>query len=101
MRIRIPRRILLLGILLCALAFVTSAPDPTLAKPYGWNDPDAPYHPPNGDGDGPIVKATGQSSATAPTLDASRTGTSSTTAISTWKAYLTALRLGYGWRWIW
>jgi hypothetical protein len=100
MRIRNPRRVLLLGILLGALAFVASTPQTTLAKPYGWNDPDGPYYPPGGDGDGPVVKSVGQSRAIT-TLDASRAEITSTTATSTLKAYLTALRLGFGWRWIW
>ena len=100
MRIRNPRRILLLGALLCALAFVSTTPEICLAKPHGWNDPDGPYEPPGGDGDGPVVKSVGMSR-TITTLDASRTGTTNTTATSTVKAYLTALRLGFGWRWIW
>jgi hypothetical protein len=103
MRIRIPRRFLLLGILLCSLALVASVPQHAFAKPIPWDPSDGPSP---GDGDGPIVKGSGTSSpkATA-TMYSSSTAMRNTKAVTTvssmWKAYLTALRLGYGWRWIW
>lgn len=100
MRIRVPRRLLLLGILLCSLALAVSVPQPTLAKPIPWDPENGPSP---GDGDGSVVKGT-----LAPSFSPA-TGTSSTlrttkatvTTLSIWKAYLTALRLGYGWRWLW
>ncbi|HTM01077.1 MAG TPA: hypothetical protein VL503_08145 [Candidatus Omnitrophota bacterium] len=99
MRIRVPRRFLLLGILLCSLAFVTAVPQTSLAKPIPWDPNNGPDP---GDGDGSVVKGT-----MAPSFTAIR-GTSSsvrttrvTTTLSIWKAYLTALRLGYGVRWLW
>ena len=105
MRIRVPRRLLLLGILLCSLALaVSSVPTTTLAKPIPWNPENGPNP---GDGDGSVVKGTTAAAMT--TTTATATGTASNvrnprTAVTTlgiWKAYLTALRLGFGWRWIW
>jgi hypothetical protein len=102
MRIRIPRRFLLLGILLCSLALVASVPQSAFAKPIPWSPEDGPAP---GDGDGPVVKGTGagapKSTAIAPSVTAMRNTKAVTTVSSMWKAYLTALRLGYGWRWIW
>ena len=100
MRIRIPRRIVLLGILLTALVLVSTSALPTYAKPTFWIDPNNPDGPAHGDGDGSVVKASGMSSAaTSPTL--MRTGSATSTGTSLWKGYLVALRLGYGWRFIW
>jgi len=101
MRIRIPRRFLLLGILLCSLTFAASVPQSSQAKPIPWNVEDGPL-PVSGDGDGPVVKAptTAASFAYSSTTTV-RTTKAVTTVSSMWKAYLTALRLGYGWRWIW
>ncbi len=101
MRIRVPRRILLLGILLCSLALAVSVPQPTLAKPIPWDPMNGPDP---GDGDGSVVKGT-----QAPAFTPAGTGSSTTmrntkttvATLSIWKAYLTALRLGYGWRWLW
>jgi hypothetical protein len=100
MRIRIPRRFMLLGVLLCALAFAFSAPQATYAKPIPWNDDNGP--PLSGDGDGPVVKGSGPTTSSRFVLssDVART-TRTVTTISTWKSYLMALRLGIGWRWIW
>lgn len=100
MRIRVPRRFLLLGILLCSLALAASVPQPTLAKPIPWNPENGPNP---GDGDGSVVKGTyapafTPSTGTAATL---RDSKATLTTLSIWKAYLTALRLGYGWRWLW
>lgn len=103
MRIRVPRRFLLLGILLCSLALVASVPQPTLAKPYPW---DPSFGPLPGDGDGSVVKGTMASAVTPPSPTVSSNSVSRNTRVtmtplSTWKAYLSALRLGYGWRWLW
>lgn len=109
MRIRVPRRFLLLGILLCSLALVAVAvPQTTLAKPIPW---DPTFGPLPGDGDGSVVKGTTTSAITMPppTVSPSNSVAPSTmvrnvrvtTPLSIWKAYLTALRLGYGWRWLW
>lgn len=103
MRIRVPRRILLLGLvlaLLCALPAVT--PSYSDARPYNWdedpNDPNNPTPPPKGDGDGTVVKARyiGDSSA-----DAMRAGTtvSQTRTWSLWRTYLSLVRWGFGLRW--
>jgi len=99
MRIRIPRRFLLLGILLCALAFAASVPQPTFAKPIPWNDENGP--PLDGDGDGPVVKGSGSASKASVVPTTTRNIKAGTTVSSVWRVYLTALRLGYGWRWIW
>ena len=99
MRIRVPRRFLLLGILLCSLALVASAPQTTLAKPIPWDPNNGPAP---GDGDGTVVKGTMASSfSTTSGVSTTRTMKPTVTTLSTWKAYLTALRLGYGWRWFW
>lgn len=100
MRIRIPRRFLLLGILLCSLALVASVPQPAFAKPIPWDPSNGPAP---GDGDGPIVKGTSAASfTTVSSSSATMRNTKAVTTVSSmWKAYLTALRLGYGWRWIW
>jgi hypothetical protein len=99
MRIRIPRRFLLLGILLASLVLVSSfAPTASLARPIGW-DSDPNENPnPKGDSDGGLQKSG--------TL---RVGTNSVTATNeytrtSWNAlrvYLAAVRMGYGWRWTW
>lgn len=102
MRIRVPRRFLLLGILLCSLALAAaSIPTTTLAKPIPWDPSNGPAP---GDGDGSVVK-----SSMAPSMMTTNPGTSSSvrtthatvTKLSVWRTYLTALRLGYGWRWLW
>ena len=105
MRIRVPRRILLMGIvlaLLCALPAVT--PSLSSAKPYNWNldpdDPNAPTGPTKGDGDGGIVKAgyIGQtSSATTTSSTATVTKTKGTWSIL--RTYLSLVRWGFGPRW--
>lgn len=96
MRIRIPRRFLLLGILLAALVLASPfAPTTSLARPIGWNDPDPE---PKGDSDGGLQKS-----------GTVRGGTKSVTAANdytrtSWNAlrvYLAAVRMGYGWRWTW
>lgn len=99
MRIRVPRRFLLLGILLCSLALAASVPQPTLAKPIPWDDANGPDP---GDGDGSVVKGTHAPAFTPITGTSStvRTTKATLTTMSIWKAYLTALRLGYGWRWL-
>jgi hypothetical protein len=100
MRIRIPRRCLLLGILLCSLALATSAPEPTFAKPIPWNDTDGP--PLNGDGDGSVVKGGSLvAPLTATPTETARTAKVTMTVSGMWRTYLTVLRLGHGWRWIW
>jgi hypothetical protein len=99
MRIRIPRRFLLLGVLLCSLAFVTSYPSPTFAKPIPWNPDDGPAP---GDGDGPVVKGGTSTSLSATITTQSNQATRVTTTVgSIWRTYLTVLRLGHGWRWLW
>jgi hypothetical protein len=99
MRIRIPRRFLLLGVLLCSLALVTSVPAPIYAKPIPWNPDDGPSP---GDGDGPVVKGSGgTSSHFAGSLQTAQTTRVTTTVSGIWRSYLTVLRLGHGWRWLW
>ena len=100
MRIRIPRRFLLLVILVASLAIVATsvATAPSFARPIGWNDPDNPP-PTKGDTDGGLQKA--GSIAPLSTRDAA-SGTSVTRASwTTVRMYLLAMRLGYGWRWTW
>ena len=100
MRIRIPRRFLLLVILLASLALVAAsvATSPSYARPIGWDDPNNPP-PAKGDTDGGLVKA--GSIATLYTRDAA-TGISVTrTSWTTVRMCLLAMRLGYGWRWTW
>lgn len=100
MRIRIPRRFLLLAILVASLAIVATsvATAPSFARPIGWNDPDNPP-PSKGDTDGGLQKA----GSIAPlSRDAASVGTSVTRASwTTVRMYLLAMRLGYGWRWTW
>lgn len=101
MRIRVPRRFLLLGILLCSLALAAaSLPTTTLAKPIPWDPANGPAP---GDGDGSVVKGTMAPSMTAisGTSRSVRTTRATETKLSIWRTYLTALRLGYGWRWFW
>ena len=102
MRIRVPRRILLLGVLLCSLALAVSVPQPTLAKPIPWDPENGPAP---GDGDGSVVKGTQapsiMSTSTTTSASAVRTTRTTVTTLSMWKTYLTTLRLGYGWRWLW
>jgi hypothetical protein len=105
MRIRDPRRILVLGIvlaLLCALpAVIPSSVD---AKPYNWDkDPDDPDNPgpkpPSGDGDGTIVKAR---SIDVPTTYEASSTTTRVTRQRTWsivRTYLSMVRWGFGLRW--
>jgi hypothetical protein len=104
MRIRVTRRLLLMGIvlaLLCALPAVT--PTPSFAKPTGWNtgpgSPDDPG-PISGDDDGTIVKAR---SIGGTTYDATRPVAVSVTSHRTWsiwRTYLSLVRWGFGTRWI-
>lgn len=106
MRIRVPRRILLLGAvlaLLCALPAVT--PSYSVAKPYNWNldptDPNSPTGPTKGDGDGGIVKAGtvgGSTYSATTTASSSRIGTSQKTW-SILRTYLSLMRMGIGLRW--
>ena len=105
MRIRVPRRILLMGIalaLLCALPAVT--PSSSVAKPYNWNldptDPSYPTGPISGDGDGTIVKARYVGGTTYET--SKTTTTVSVTSHRTWsllRTYLSLVRMGIGIRW--
>lgn len=105
MRIRVTRRLLLLGIvlaLLCALPAVT--PSPSYAKPFNWDkDPEDPTNPGpvSGDGDGTIVKAR---SIGVTTYDAARQSTVSVTSQRTWsiwRTYLSLVRWGFGTRLTW
>jgi hypothetical protein len=100
MRIRIPRRFLLLSVLLCSLALVTSVPTPTNAKPIPWNPEDGPMP---GDGDGPVVKGGGSESSPskAAAFGSTQTTRVRTTVSGIWRTYLAVLRLGHGWRWLW
>ncbi|MGE5176646.1 MAG: hypothetical protein ACM3JJ_09765 [Hyphomicrobiales bacterium] len=103
MRIRNPRRIVLLGVLLSALVLVAAIAPPIHAKPINWNDPLGPS-PTGGDGDGSVVKAAAMSpSGTTALMRTDGTTTTSTTTSTTsfWQGYLAALRLGYGWRFLW
>jgi hypothetical protein len=103
MRIRVPHRILLMGVvlaLLCALPAVT--PSSSVAKPYNW-DPtpigDNPT-PTSGDGDGGIVKARYIGGTTYSTT--TKTSAVSVTSTRTWsilRTYLSLVRLGYWVRW--
>ena len=100
MRIRIPRRFLLVAILLASLALVVTsvATSPSYARPIGWDDPNYPP-PAKGDTDGGLQKS--GSIATLRTRDAA-TGISVTrTSWTSVRMYLLAMRLGYGWRWTW
>ena len=102
MRIRIPRRFLLLGILLASLALVATsvATAPSYAKPYNWVDPDNPQGPPKGDTDGGLQK----SGSIAPLSTRDSANGLSVTRTASWttvRMYLLAMRLGYGWRWTW
>jgi len=101
MRIRIPRRFLLLGILLCSLALASSVPQPTFAKPIPWTGDQDPTL---GDGDGPVVKGGNGSGSASFAITTTTTTARTTKAVTTsnrWMVYLTALRLGYWWRGIW
>lgn len=100
MRIRIPRRIVLLGVLLTALALASTSALPTYAKPINWYDPDNPTGPTGGDGDGSVVKARAFSTTTTSST-LTRTDSTNSTGSRVWKGYLAALRLGYGWRFFW
>lgn len=102
MRIRIPRRILLLGLLLTALVLVSTSAPSTYAKPMNWNDPTSPT--PSGDGDGSVVKAAAFGTTTTTSSAASvwrATQTTRLTGQRLWDEYLLAMRLGYGWRLFW
>jgi hypothetical protein len=100
MRIRIPRRILLLGILLASLVLVTTsvATAPSYAKPI-W--PEDPYNPnpgpTKGDTDGGLQKA----GSIALTRDSAGGFSVTRTSWTNVRMYLLAMRLGYGWRWTW
>lgn len=108
MRIRVPRRILLLGIalaMLCALPAVT--PSSSVAKPYNWDldptDPNAPTGPIKGDGDGGIVKASyiGGTTTSSATTSTTTTTTATVTSQKTWsllRTYLSLVRWGFGLR---
>jgi hypothetical protein len=101
MRIQVPRRILLQGIvlaMLCALPAVT--PSSSFAIPrHDDHDPGTPP-PPKGDGDGTIVKAR---SISAPMQAV--TGLTTTQQVasqrtwSTWRMYLSLVRWGFGLHW--
>ena len=93
MRIRIPRRFLLLGILLASLALVATsvATAPSYAKPYNWVDPDNP--------NGGLQKS--GSIAPLSTRDAANGISVTRTSWTSVRMYLLAMRLGYGWRWTW
>ena len=104
MRIRVTRRILLLGIILSLLfALPAVTPAPSFARPIYWDDPDNPSDPgpTKGDGDGTIVKAR---SIGGMTYDATRPSTVSVTSQRTWsiwRTYLSLVRWGFGNRWTW
>jgi hypothetical protein len=107
MRIRVPRRILLLGCalaLLCALPAVT--PSLSDARPYNWDsdplDSDSPTPPAKGDGDGTVVKVRyiGESSAEASSVTTTTTTTvTSQRTWSLWRTYLSLVRWSFGIRW--
>ena len=104
MRIRVPRRILPIGIalvLLCALPAVT--PSSSVAKPFNWDldptDPNYPGGPIKGDGDGTIVKARYIGGTT---YESSSKTTVPVTGQRTWsivRTYLSLVRMGIGIRW--
>jgi len=103
MRIRVPQRILLLGIvlaLLCALPAVT--PSSSVAKPFGW-DPrpigDNTDPPPGGDGDGTIVKARYIGGTTYDSASKTTVSVTSQQTWSIWRTYLSLVRAGFGLRW--
>lgn len=104
MRIRVLRRVVILGTilaLLCAIPAVT--PSSSFAKPVDWNpfpDQGGPT-PPSGDGDGTIVKARYIGGTTYDS--ASKTSTVSVTSVKTWsvwRTYLSLVRRGIGITWI-
>ena len=101
MRIRIPRRFLLLGILLASLALVATsvATTPSFAKPLSWDDPDNPNPPTKGDSDGGLQKS--GSFAPLSTRDAASGVGVTRTSWTNVRMYLLAMRLGYGWRGTW
>ena len=103
MRIRVPRRILLMGIvlaLLCALPAVT--PSSSDAKPYNW-DPrplgENPDPPASGDGDGTIVKARYIGGTTYDSASKTTVSVTSQRTWSIWRTYLSLVRRGIGIRW--
>jgi hypothetical protein len=103
MRIRVPRRILLLGIVL-ALLFALPAVTPSSvdARPYNWDiDPTDPNHPgpPKGDGDGTIVKARSIDAPTTYESSSRTTVETSQRTWSVWRTYLSLVRWGFGLRW--
>ena len=103
MRIRVPRRILMLGFvlsLLYALPAVTSSP--TYAKPYNWDhDPSDPTEPgpTKGDGDGTIVKARYVGGSTTSSSSATQLSVAGSGTWSIWRTYLSLVRWGIGLRW--
>lgn len=101
MRIRIPRRFLLLGILLASLALVATsvATTPSFARPLNWDDPDNPNPPGKGDTDGGLQKS--GSIAPLSTRDSASGVGVTRTSWTNVRMYLLAMRLGYGWRWTW
>ena len=104
MRIRVPRRIVILGIilaLLCAIPAVT--PSSALAKPFRWdprplgNDPPPP---PGGDGDGTIVKARYIGGTTYDSSTKTTVSVTSSNTWSIWRTYLSLVRRGAGSFWL-
>ncbi len=102
MRIRIPRRFLLLGILLASLALVATsvATTPSFAKPLNWDDPENP-NPPGGKGDSDGGLQKSGSIASLSTRGAASGISVTRTSWTNVRMYLLAMRLGYGWRWTW
>jgi len=104
MRIRVSRRILLMGIalaLLCALPAVT--PSSSVAKPFNWDidptDPNYPGGPIKGDGDGTIVKARYIGGTTYDSASKTTVSVTSQRSWSIWRTYLSLVRRGIGIRW--
>jgi len=104
MRIQVPRRIVLLGVilaLLCAIPAVT--PSLSSAKPFNWdprplgNDPPPP---PSGDGDGTIVKAKYIGGTTYDSASKTTVSVTSSNTWSIWRTYLSLVRRGVGIQWI-
>lgn len=101
MRIRIPRRFLLLGILLASLALIATsvATTPSFARPLNWDDPENPCPPGKGDTDGGLQKS--GSIAPLSTRDSASALSVTRASWTSVRMYLLAMRLGYGWRWTW
>jgi hypothetical protein len=104
MRIRVPRRIVLLGIvlaLLCAIPAVT--PSSSVAKPLNY-DPTpiggGTGGPVSGDGDGGMVKARYIGGTTYDSASKTTVSVTSLQTWSIWRTYLLLVRQGIGIRWI-